>query len=401
MEVKLFNRIHTSLFEEILKGKFKPFLPKYNDNKALQSLFADAQTLKIQFNTDISQKYMDEVPDMREHGFKRPEHFTYTIHEGKKTDTWELTIIPLNLYKLRENIQIPIYPSAKAKEYCRLICDEFERIKIRAEYVLEMVESKPRLNLYATKNITKAKKLHHDARILLSKLQQEANTESVFIIFVLDLFIIQTILLYQKLFKSYLEGITESEHELKTELFTLAFSGHAGFITGMWDEKKSQPVSSWFQHDASENSLLPTGKKSSGEYQGVPEDSTRSDYKSIVEKSSSSVSEINEPNSPEYGTSSEKTFSKLPENHTKYKWNGQINVLVDIFAQITNKILPDGLPLLSMSCTELQDFLQQNFTDKHGHKLSSHTLRTILNPHRTDKKIHPDSPKRVDLSGTI
>ena len=157
MDLKLFNRIHTSLYEEILKGKFKPSLPRFDNDDSLKILFTEAQTLKLTFNEEIYIRYMEEVPDMKEYGFKSPEHFTYTIKDGKKNGNWELTIIPLSQYKLRDNIQIPIYPTAKAKEFSHLICDEFERIKIRAEYVMEQIESRNKLNLYAIKNITKAK----------------------------------------------------------------------------------------------------------------------------------------------------------------------------------------------------------------------------------------------------
>ena len=401
MDNKLFNRIHTNLYDEILKGKFRPTLPKYNDTKQLQNLFSEAQTLKIVFNSDISLKYMDEVPDMREYGFKLPEHFTYTIHEVKKNATWELTIIPLNHYKLRENINVPIYPTQKARDFSQLICDEFERIKIRAEYALDVVDSMSRYKQYATKNITKARKMHHDARILITKLQQEKNTECVFILFVLDLFIIQTILLYQKMFKPYLESPPESEYELKTELFSIAFSGHPGFITGEWNEEKSQPANTELQNEPLYSHCAASKKKSYSQQQGFQESNITTNYNSDLKKSHGGLSEVCERSNAEYGSESGETSISEREAYPKYKWNGQINVLADIFVRLTEKKMPDGMPLLPMDCRDLQQFLMRNFTDKNGHSLSEHTLRTILNPKRTDKKIHPDSPKKIDISDLI
>ncbi|MBU4154411.1 MAG: hypothetical protein KKD63_16195, partial [Proteobacteria bacterium] len=338
----------------------------------------EAQTLKLTFNEEIYIRYMEEVPDMKEYGFKSPEHFTYTIKDGKKNGSWELTIIPLYQYKLRDNIQIPIYPTAKAKEFSHLICDEFVRIKIWAEYVLEQIESREKLNLYAIKNITKAKKLHHDAGVLIANLQKEQNTESVFIIFVLDLFIIQTIKLYQKLFKSFIDSPLESEFELKTELYTLAFSGHAGFVTGEWNEKKSHSHS-----------------------QGIQENETANSYDSITKKSQSTLSEVCESDAPQYQSRKGETFSESNNTPPKYTWRGQINVLVDVFTQMMNTNDPDGLPMLSMSCAELQQFLSQNFVDKKGHILSPHTLRRYLSLTNDDKKIHPDSPKRMNISDQL
>jgi hypothetical protein len=81
------------------------------------------------------------------------------------------------------------------------------------------------------------------------------------------------------------------------------------------------------------------------------------------------------------------------------KWNAQLNVLVDVFLQLTNTCKVNGLPALEATPEQLRLFLQQNFLDKEGRELSSYTLGTYLDPRREDKKLHPDSPKRIDLSG--
>lgn len=398
MEIKLFNQIHTQLYEEILKGKYKPSLAKYNDSDNLKALFSEAQTIRITFSEDISRKYKEEAPDMMQYGFKNSQHFTFTVKNNRKNGTWELTIVPVKQYKLKEKINIPIYPSEKAIEYCRLICDEFERIKVRAEFVHEKVESREQLNLYATKNITKAKKLHHDAQILISNLQQEKNTECVFIIFVLDLFLIQTILLFQKMFKSYLNGPLESEYELKTELFTLAFSGHAGFVTGLWDEKKSVSQHQQISEVQSGSHSATSVKKSAHDFTGDTESYTENQHRYTANGNNTGT--VGE-NVAVYRTKKGRTFYAPPVGKRKYQINGQLNVICDVMEQMVGHTLKSGKPFLSMSRDQILCFIADNFLDKDNYDISIDSLETYLNPSRKDKKIHPDSPKRINLSDVL
>ncbi|MBU0487064.1 MAG: hypothetical protein KKD31_03835, partial [Bacteroidetes bacterium] len=318
----------------------------------------------------------------------------------------------------RENIQIPYYPSLKAETFTALICDEFERIKIKADCVLERTDSIDQLRLYATKNITRAKKLHHDAQILLSKLQKDKKTEAVFIVFILDLFIIQTICYFQKHFKSYLPKPHESEHKLKSELFSLAFSGHSGFVTGEWHEKKSQPVNADTQSVSSVSNCESDAKKSQPYYQGFPEVEGVTYSESDPKKSqpeNTGVSEqvvdyqysqsglndlpVDSDDTPsESHANKGETFLPLPQKREKHRINKQTNVFCEAWEQLTQPEFAGGEPMLSMSYLVLRQFIFDNFLDKHGNEFSFHTLRTLLSPHRTDKRIHPDSPKRIDLS---
>ncbi|MFN8209259.1 MAG: hypothetical protein U0T82_17925 [Bacteroidales bacterium] len=81
------------------------------------------------------------------------------------------------------------------------------------------------------------------------------------------------------------------------------------------------------------------------------------------------------------------------------KWRAQLNVLVDVFLHLANNHMVDGLPALEATPDQLRLFLQQAFLDKEGRQLSTSTLETYLDPRREDKKLHPDSPKRINLSG--
>ncbi|MCO4293062.1 hypothetical protein NF867_09320 [Solitalea sp. MAHUQ-68] len=81
----------------------------------------------------------------------------------------------------------------------------------------------------------------------------------------------------------------------------------------------------------------------------------------------------------------------------KLRWNGQINVLADIFFQFMT-IRVDGIPLIDCSIPSLTEFIIQSFEDKDGKPLSAETLKTILRPNRYDKR-----PKdgRIEISDLL
>jgi hypothetical protein len=85
----------------------------------------------------------------------------------------------------------------------------------------------------------------------------------------------------------------------------------------------------------------------------------------------------------------------------RLKWNGQLNVLVDVMLQLTSRAKSNGKPPLEATPDELRLFIQQNFLDRDGREISPFTLNTYLKPNRDDKRLHPDSPKRIDLSEFI
>ncbi|POY34694.1 hypothetical protein C3K47_18840 [Solitalea longa] len=91
--------------------------------------------------------------------------------------------------------------------------------------------------------------------------------------------------------------------------------------------------------------------------------------------------------------------SPVPQNIApiKLRWNGQINILADIFHQFAT-IRVDGKPLIDNSASSLAEFLAHNFVDKDGNPISFETLKTILRPSRFEKR-----PKdgRIDISDLL
>jgi len=71
---------------------------------------------------------------------------------------------------------------------------------------------------------------------------------------------------------------------------------------------------------------------------------------------------------------------------SKLKWRGPVNKLVTIFYELTNSELIDGKPVLAATPAEISDLILNSFVDNNGNDFSNHTVRTILQPGRTDKR---------------
>ena len=135
----------------------------------------------------------------------------------------------------------------------------------------------------------------------------------------------------------------------------------------------------------------------------------KSSYCNYVKKSFIEKSNLSENVTEESQDESEKDFlqkKSLPTAQGKWpyapaRWNGQINVLVDMFTQLTEEIKVSGKPILETTDEDLLNFILTNFRDKYNREFSYYTIHTLLKKSRTDKRLHPQSPKRIDVSRNI
>jgi hypothetical protein len=281
----------------------------------------------------------------------------------------EIYIKPVRIYELKEMIDLPYFNSFKCVSYLELLGDEFERIKIRAEKILEKALDENLIRAYANRHIQIAKRLFHDAKRSLLDVQNKNNPEDIYIFFALNLFIVRTILLYQKMFKPYLKQESDSEvmliHEVLKELSLRKLC-----------------------------SLFPSDKSGYCNYV----------KKSFIEKSTISESVVEESQSEQEKDLLQKKSSHTIQGkwpYTPAKWNGQINVLVDVLTQLTEETKVSGKPILETTDENLLNFILTNFRDKYNREFSYYTIHTLLKKSRTDKRLHPQSPKRIDISRNI
>ncbi len=369
MPDKIFERIHIKLYEEILTGKFNPTQSKFSNPETLRNLVEDANTLCIAIlPMDENHKEYIDSKDFTTIGYHSESDFNFEIRQ-KNNKLQEIYIKPVRIYELKEVFDIPYFNSYKCVSYLELMGDEFERIKIRAEKILEKTNDENLIRAYANKHIQIAKKLFHDAKRTLVEAQKTNNPEDIYIFFALNLFIVRTILLYQQMFKPYLKQEPDSEvllfHEVLKELslrklcslFPTNKSGYCNYVKKSFVEK----------------SML---------FEGMVDESQTEQGKDFSQKKSSHTLQ-----------------GKLP--YAPVKCNCQINVFVDILIQLTAEIKVSGNPILEITEEDLLNFILTNFRDKQGKEFSYYTIHTLLKKDRVDKRIHPQSPKRIDVSKFI
>jgi len=239
---------------------------------------------------------------------------------------------------------------------------------------------KKHLAFFAHKNIQRAKKIQYDIHYKLAKTHKRwsavTDCPDAYVIFVLNVFVDRIIIYYQHLFRPFIQEFPKDDHDSSLPAI---------------------PV--YLKHPYLYNDV----PKKSGEY-NLQLDGSIFDHQ--FQRQVDKLKDISEPN-PEYPLNTGKLAAEKKSfqqeqvfgDGIRLKWNGQLNVLVDVMLQLTSGLKINGRPPLEATPDELRLFIQENFLDRDGCKISPFTLDTYLKPNRDDKRLHPDSPKRIDLSG--
>ena len=394
----MFDRIHIKVYEEILCGRFKPDLDRFNDMEEPINLVMEANSFRVA-TLPQGQNLLEyvEKTDFTGFGFKDSRDFEIDTKELNSGRT-DVFVRPLKIYDLKEAMDIPLFLTIKNSSFLQLISDQFERIKIRAEYALENESDDKNIKSYATRHIQKAKKLFYDGKILLKDMQHKQDPENIYIIFMLNTFLIRTILFYEKMFHPYTnQEKLDMEDQMKMELIACLSMSRLSHIFHLTDTGYCCFLKKSMSEKTDDIACEPSVKYANSS-------KTFSNKKSDAENADGS-GVLNSQNE----TGRKKTFfdsKNMPDNqdvqmYNKLKWNGQINVLMDMFLQCMEEQRVSGNPLLETSYQDLKNFVLANFCDKKGNDLSYHTINTILDPKRFDKRLHPESPKRIDVAKII
>lgn len=372
MHLDITKTTDLNIYNELINGRLRPFLPENSKLCNIKNLVKAENTRKILKSVDKNNvsKLLDEM-DLTIYGYRSLNDIHIEIissHEGKIAD---VQIHPRKEYSLKETIDIPPAPDQKSAHFLSLIADEFERIKIRSNKVLESTDSERKLSLYANKHIQKAKQIAYDARFLFNQIQNKGefinDNADVYILFVLNLFLIRLIVYYQKFFKPFVASCNETEQGLRMDFFySLPVKFKYPFIF----------------HNI--NSL-------SDSVSAVDEPETK-DYsiKTIQNNKASDLVSLLSPCKPNRYKSSNAI--------KKIQWNRGANVLVDALLSLnTNFVYQDQTPM-SASTDQIRSLILNNFVDKNGKDFSEETIDTYLKPARSDKLPKSDNPKRIDFS---
>jgi hypothetical protein len=381
MRNKMHHQTDLHVYEEIVSGRLNPRLQENCELYVLQNLVVTANTKVIcTCSKEDDPLQMIHTCDITELGYQSHEDAEIEVRDNLEMKLYELIIKPKRSYNLKDHFDIPEPPDEKSAYFLALITDEFERIKIRASKVLNSTGKKKHLSLFANKNIQRAKKIQYDVHFMLSKIHKPwssvTDNPDVYVIFVLNIFLTRIITFYQHLFQP--------------------------FMIGSHTEEQSQSVAHEVPIHLKYPNLFQDIPSKPGGY-NLMEDGSIFDhqFKYQVDK----LKVIAESN-PEYFKNTKNEISEkrsLQQDQAigegiRLKWHGQLNVLVDVMLQLTSGLNVNGRPPLEATPDELRLFIHKNFLDREGREISPSTLDTYLKPSRDDKRLHPDSPKRIDLS---
>jgi hypothetical protein len=384
MRNKLHQQTDLLIYEEIASGRLSPRLPANCELQFLKNLvvFANTKTF-CTCRIDDDPARLIKGFDITELGYQFREDAEIVVKKDTEQNMHEIIARPLKIYQLEDHFHLPDPPDKKSAYFLALIADEFERVKIRANKVLNCTGKKKHLALFAHKNIQRAKKIQYDVRYMLAKIYKPwssaTDNPDAYVIFVLDVFVGRIITFYQQLFKPFILAFPKDEQMDYTVPAIPVYLKHPYLFQDTHnkpEEYNLQMDGSIFDHQ----------------------------FMRQVDK----LKDISEPN-PGYPVNLAKLQNEKKSlqqeqafgDGIRLKWHGQLNVLVDIMLQLTSSLKINGKPPLEATPDELRLFLQENFLDRDGREISPFTLDTYLKPARDDKRLHPDSPKRIDLSGFL
>jgi hypothetical protein len=382
MRNKLHQQTDLLIYEEIASGRLNPRLHPNSELQFLKDLVIIANTKTFcTCRIDDDPARLIKGFDITELGYQYREDAEIVVKVDTEQKVHQIIARPKRIYQLEDQFSIPDPPDKKSAYFLALISDEFERVKIRANKVLSSTGKKKHIALFAHKNIQRAKKIQYDVQYMLAKIHKHwssvTDNPDAYVILVLDFFLARIITFYQQLFQPFILAFPKDERPMNAIPVTPLYITHPYLyrdIPSKPDAYKLQLDGSVFDHQFSHQ----------------------------VDK----LKDISEPNSG-YGIKSDtrhiekKSFQQnQPAGEgTRLKWHGQLNVLVDIMLQLTSNIKVNGRPPLEATPDELRLFIHEHFLDKDGREISNFTLDTYLKPNRLDKRLHADSPKRIDLTG--
>lgn len=378
--------MHIKMYEELIHGKYRPNTERYSIPDQLNNFIFEANVTVINLSrTDDFSENVNNI-DFALLGFKNVTDAVVDIIDsstGKK-----IIIKPCVIYKTSENEFIPGFCSVKYQRFEELIFDEYERLKVRAERELEIGNSNS-IKLYAEKHLAKTTKLLEDGFSFMQELIEDDDFENFQILYLVNKVLLQIIKFFSQLFRPFvsLNNFDYTKNKLKlykkVSLCYFEIVSHSDMQMHLQQLKKSCHYKQNEKNiDLANKQKSMSVKKSFEEYVDLESDLP---FQSLDTAGNFSFEK--------------KSFNDCPEfpSFRKLIWNGQINVLVDLFLQLTAEYTIRNKPILESSIENIIDWLLYIFVDEEGNPLSRNTLITLFKPYRFDKRIHPENPKRIRL----
>jgi hypothetical protein len=213
------------LYDSIVNGSLRPFLPEYSSETHIKGLIEDLEKTKIDLSCESTEAICDELKgiDFKKLGFKDGDEFQIEIIEQKKGYVFEITPIMVKEFNDLIDIDIPPPPDLKSEYFLELIEKEYEIIRNRAKVLIEKAANKDEISFYANKNIQIAKRIAAEAHRLSKQIKpydsDPLGNSDYYIIYILKLILKRAIIYFQNLFEPYLDCILLTEEEIWTQLY--------------------------------------------------------------------------------------------------------------------------------------------------------------------------------------
>ncbi len=217
-ENKCYNKLDIKIFDFILKHDFN--IDIISNKRQLLSLISLANTITIEKTGILSNKnkLLNEI-NFTQYGIKNRTDANIDIKTDIIENTTNIIVTPNCNYTLQDSVDLPDPIDNNCKFAFMFFEDCFERLKIKAENVLEDTDDDKNIELYSKKNIQKARRIFYDARLMLEKVQEKNDKSKICIAYCINCYLINTIMYYQKMFSSFYNSDKVTKQELKIELY--------------------------------------------------------------------------------------------------------------------------------------------------------------------------------------
>lgn len=217
---KQHQRIDVNILREILKKKFCTEKEKGYSKKVLLKIIQEINKVEIKLK-GLKQNYKNEIESLnfKEYGFRNANDIKIDVREDVFENKTIITLKPKAEYELEGILQLTAPSSYKHRNFIALMCDTYERIKIKADNIIDEVDNKDHIELYATKNIQKAVQIFFEAKAVLDKIHKRKDDSDKFFVYIQMLFIANIILYLQNIFASFYKEKQYSKRTLQSEIF--------------------------------------------------------------------------------------------------------------------------------------------------------------------------------------
>jgi len=347
-----------AVYKQVIRGTYNPVNITKPAYKSAFSLVRSANTCIVcsaAVKNDAEQYIA--ATDLMAFGYHSTNDFDISYTHNEKLKVYQAVIVPRNIYPLSEDIALPDPPDEKGKIFQDFIADEFERVKLRAEYIMFEASQDDKIHSFACRNLQLLRKLYHDSRISFNKLcsGKAFNQSDLFILYTLNLFIIRSIVFYAKFFKPYLNEESPAEQSMRNTFH----NEMPRMLKYPWLFIQRPPLYEMIQD--------------------CPDSSKVSDINLNYKEAGYSIK-------PDIPDSLMKELQELVQLKNSIKLNGPMNILVDAFYKLMNKPVSDDLKYMEATSAVVSKVLSFLCVDKDNEPLNPNTIRAILKPSNFTKR---------------